>query len=404
MRHFFAGRVTPFIALLSLSFTLSHAALAQPAPKGNFCVSTPVARAPGAVTGRAADCPAGYANQGASCKRESETRAAPSTAPDCPVGYKLDGAVCERPALSKPNPAARLADCPDGYTNSGNACFRLSAPDPLPASRMTCKAGETKIDNRCYKPCEAGTTSSGTQCVRPQHTLGADKASCKTGYQKDDKRGRCLAQCAPGFNNTGEACVRGADILGPESMSCKAGESRQGDRCVASVATCGKNEVLQGGACYAACAAAYDGVGGACWPQPPKAWVACGIGAAKDAQTCAAVRMDEVAMVKHHAVALGRDVNVPAAPGQQVMRLVALHAKFRELAAAYNSAKDTAQFKRDLAAWSQANKGKAAFLPLDPGVPTTEPAMMRHAMQLAAIAGFTGGTDSAGYPKCSTVK
>lgn len=403
MRHLFAGRTRSFIATLTLGLALAHPALAQ--PKGNFCLADPLPRAAGTVPARPADCPAGYASVAGSCKREAETRAAPSTAPECPAGYKLDGASCERPALTKPNPAVRAADCPDGYTNSGTACFRLSAPDPLPASRMSCKAGETKVDTRCFKPCEAGSNSAGASCVRPASTLGADKAVCKTGFTKDEKRNRCVAQCAAGFNNTGEACVRAADTLGQDAMSCKAGETRQGARCVAAVTSCAKGEVMQGGSCFAACAPGFDGVGGACWPQAPKAWLACGIGAAKDAPGCAAVQLNPVAMVRHHAVALGREANVPAAPGQQVNRLISLHGKFRDLAAAYNSVKDSAQFKRDLATWSQANQGKDAFVPLDDsGAPTTEPAMLRHALQLAAIAGHASGIDSAGYPKCSTIK
>ena len=405
MRQHLAGRFTSLIALLSLGLALSSTVLAQPVPKGNFCVADPLPRASGTVAGRTADCPAGYTIQGGSCKRDAETRPAPSSAPECPAEYKLEGGTCKRPALTKPNPGARLADCPEGYTNSGTACFRLSAPDPLPASRMSCKAGETKMDTRCLKPCEAGSTASGANCVRPASALTADKAVCKPGFLKDEKRGRCMAQCPAGFNNTGEACVRPADTLGSESMSCKAGETRQGNRCVAAVTTCGKGEVLQGGSCYVACPQGFEGVGGMCWPQAPKAWLACGTGAAKDAQSCAAIKLDPVAMVRLHAVALGREANVPAAPGQQVTRLVSLHGKYRELAAAYNTAKDSAQFKRDLAAWNQANQGKESFIPLDDtGAPTTEPAMVRHAMQLAAIAGASGGLDTGGYPKCSTIK
>ena len=353
---------------------------------------------------RQADCPAGYVNQGLGCKREADTRPAPSTAAECPSGYKLTGSSCERPATTKPNPAARPADCPDGYTNSGSACFRLSAPDPLPASRMTCHSSESKLDGRCYKPCPAGLTSSGTSCVTPASTLGADKMSCKAGFQKDPKRPRCLAQCAAGYNNTGEACVRAADTLGPESLTCKTGEKSQNGRCVAAVTSCAKGEVLQGGTCYSACAPGYDGVGGACWPPAPKGLVSCGIGGAKDSTSCAAVVLDPVTMVKQQAVSLVRIGNVAAAPGKKVERLVTLHDKYLEMDAAYRSAKDTPQFKRDLTAWTQATQGKDPFVALEnPDDPITEPAMMAHAFQLVAIAGASGAA-SVNYPKCSTVK
>lgn len=407
MRPFNVRRAYGLIALFSLlsSFAAPHAVAAPKAAEQTFCIADPVTRAAGVIPGRLADCPAGYTNQGGSCTREAESRPAASVAAECPAGYKVDGTSCERPAQTKPNPAVRPADCPDGFANSGAACFRLSAPDPLPASRMTCKAGETKIDTRCYKACEAGTTNAGANCVRPASTLGVDKMSCKAGYLKDDKKGRCMAPCAAGFSNTGETCTRAADTLGPDAASCKANETRQGNRCVAAVVACAKGEVLQGGACFSTCAAGYDGVGAKCWPQPPKSWLACGIGAAKDADSCAAAKFDAVALVKHYAVALGRAGNSAAPPGDKVMRLIALHSRFKELAAAYGSAKETPQFKRDLAAWTQANQGKDSFTPLgDTDAPVTEPAMMRHAVQLAAIAGFSGGTEAAAYPKCSAIK
>ncbi|MEJ7808246.1 MAG: hypothetical protein WKG03_20290, partial [Telluria sp.] len=101
---------------------------------------------------------------------------------------------------------------------------------------------------------------------------------------------------------------------------------------------------------------------------------------------------------------LARDGNVPAAAGQKVPRLIALHDKYLELVAAYGSVKDSPQFKRELAAWTQANQGKDPFIALDDtGAPITEPAMMAHAFQLAAITG-NAGAGSAGFPKCSTVR
>jgi hypothetical protein len=391
-----------FLLLTALGLACNSHALAQAAAKAGFCIADPVARSASARADRAADCPAGYVNQGAGCKREAESRPAPSVAPDCPAGYKLSGSSCERAAVSKPNPAARPADCPSGYTNAGETCFRLSAPEPLPASRMTCHAGETKIDGRCYKPCPAGQNGTGATCVTPASTLGMEKMSCKAGFQKDDKKARCMAQCASGFSNTGEACVRAADVLGVESMSCKAGEKNQNGRCVAAVTSCAKGEVLQGSSCYAACAPGFDGVGGACWPQPPKGWIACGTGAAKDAQSCAAVVMDPFAMVRQHAVTLVRNGLSGPAPGQKVARLIALHDKYLDMQTAYSKVKDGAQFKRELAAWSQANQGKEVFLVLDEsGAPIDEPAMMAHALQLSAIG---ASASSAGFPKCSTIR
>ncbi|UUZ54298.1 hypothetical protein LP419_39010 [Massilia sp. H-1] len=162
--------------------------------------------------------------------------------------------ACERPAATKANTNARAADCPEGFTNTGGECFRLSAPNPLPASSMTCKGGETKIESRCYRACESGFNSSGTNCVRPASTLAADNLSCKAGYQKNAK-GRCIAECAAGYTNSGEACVRAADTVGVDAMVCKAGETRTGGRCFPANGKCASGEVLQGGLCYFACPA-----------------------------------------------------------------------------------------------------------------------------------------------------
>ncbi len=126
-----------------------------------FCWNDTVTRGAGTIPGRVADCPEGYTVNGASCKRAANTIAAPSRAADCPAGYNNTGASCERAAQTKPNANSRPADCPDGFTNSGTACFRLSAAAPLDASKMTCKAGESRIEARCFKACEAGFTASG---------------------------------------------------------------------------------------------------------------------------------------------------------------------------------------------------------------------------------------------------
>lgn len=372
-----------------------------PADSGpEFCMSDSVTRGAGKIPGRVAECPAGYAINGGVCKRAAHTIPAPSRAAECPAGYNSKGSSCERAASTKANPGSRLADCPDGFTNTGEACFRLSAPNPLPVSSMTCRSGESKTDSRCFKTCEAGYTNAGANCVRPASMLGAESLTCKAGFQKSGKGQRCVAECEAGYTNNGEACVRPADTLGMDAMSCKAGETLTGGRCYPANGACAIGEVQQGGLCYTACASGFDGVGTLCLAQPPKSWLQCGIGAAKDAQACAAPALDQFGSVKHMAVLVGT-------LGSSGAGQAAMQKKFKDMNEAYSKLKDLPQFKKARGAWEQANPVKdsqGAYRSLDGmAAAVKEEDMTRYAAQLAAIAELAGGgaAPASGYPKCS---
>lgn len=362
-----------------------------------FCWNESVPRGPGILPGRVADCPAGYSMSGGSCKRPADSIAAPSRAADCPAGYTNNGASCERAASTKVNPNTRLADCPDGFKNSGDACFRLSAPEPLGLNSMTCKAGELKMESRCLKACEAGFTQSGANCVRPASTLGVEAMTCKAGFKKSANGQRCVAECSAGYTNSGDACVREGNTLGQEAMTCKAGETRSGGRCIPS-GVCAKGEVQQGGLCYKACTAGLNGVGAECWAAAPKAWVSCGVGAAKDSQACAAVALDPIAAVKQMAVSVGLPGSSGIAPG-------AMQKKFKEMVEAYNKAKDLPQLKQARETWEQAN-AQGTAKPLDNmAAATSDEDMLRYAAQLAAIVDLSqaGKLDASKYPKCTAL-
>jgi hypothetical protein len=362
-----------------------------------FCWNDSVARGPGIFPGRVADCPAGYSLNGNSCKRATDSIPAPSRAADCPAGYTNNGASCERAASTKVNPNSRLADCPDGFKNSGDACFRLSAAEPLGPNSMTCKAGELKLETRCLKACEAGFTQSGANCVRPASTLGADTMTCKAGFKKSANGQRCIAECSAGYTNTGDACVREGNTLGQEAMTCKAGETRSGGRCIPA-GVCAKGEVQQGGLCFKACTPGLNGVGAECWPQPPKAWVSCGVGAAKDAQACAAVTLDPIASVRQLAVSVGLPGSSGIAPG-------AMQKKYKEMVDAYTKAKDLPELKQARDTWEKAN-AQGTAKPLDNmAAATSEEDMLRYAAQVAAIVDLSqaGKLDATKYPKCSVL-
>ncbi len=404
--------------------SLSTAVLTQPSalrnPPANdgpvsFCWSDSVDRGAGSLPGRAADCPATYANNGAACARGAESVAAPSRPLECPSGYAVSGAGCERPASTKPNPNGRAADCPEGYSNSGTGCFRLSGAAPLGMNSMTCKASETKVEGHCYKACEAGYTNSGSSCVRALSTVGADKMTCKTGYHKDNGKPRCVADCGNGFTSNGETCAREASTLGLDAMSCKAGETRSGARCLVANGSCASGQVQQGGLCYSACGAGFEGVGATCYATGNKAWVACGMGLAKDAKACAAMVFDPLTALKQAAVSVGMLGAAPAPSGAaaKTARLQAIQKKFKDMGEAYAKAKDLPAFKSGLDAWDKAGaggEGRAGRLPLESMAgAATEDEMLRHAAQLARIAAAGGASAGAGagaaspYPMCSAL-
>ena len=61
--------------------------------------------------------------------------------------------------------------------------------------------------------------------------------------------------------------------------------------------SCGSGKEKKAGLCYTPCRKGFKGVGPVCWGQPPKGWVNCGMGAAKDSKTCGQVIFDQVTSV-----------------------------------------------------------------------------------------------------------
>jgi len=143
-----------------------------------------------------------------------------SRAADCPAGYTNNGLTCGRGANSISAPS-RVADCPAGYTNMGLTCYR--GPD-------TYGKGCTTIFKKF--PCKAGYTDNGCTCGRGASSLGASSMVCPAGYHKSDITKRCIKDCPAGYTNTGETCFLPASTLGMGSMSCKPGEAGDSGRCI----------------------------------------------------------------------------------------------------------------------------------------------------------------------------
>jgi hypothetical protein len=144
-----------------------------------------------------------------------------SRAADCPAGYTNNGLTCGRGAhsISAPN---RVADCPAGYTNTGVSCYR----GPSTYSKRCTIPGIRKY------PCRAGYTDNGCTCGRGASSISLDRAVCPAGYHKGPTQ-LCLKDCPAGYSNTGlGTCFRGVSTLPMSSMTCRPGEVGDSGRCI----------------------------------------------------------------------------------------------------------------------------------------------------------------------------
>uniref|UniRef100_A0A7S2SBH1 Lysine-specific metallo-endopeptidase domain-containing protein n=1 Tax=Mucochytrium quahogii TaxID=96639 RepID=A0A7S2SBH1_9STRA len=93
------------------------------------------------------------------------------------------------------SPSSRYADCPSGYVNCGLTCFR-------PHSSYW--KGCTTIFKKYH--CRAGYTDMGCHCARHVHSLGLSSMTCKTGETKSFNR--CYKPCDPEWYFRSGTCIR----------------------------------------------------------------------------------------------------------------------------------------------------------------------------------------------------
>eukprot|EP01098_Paradermamoeba_levis_P013636 TRINITY_DN6257_c0_g1_i1.p1 TRINITY_DN6257_c0_g1~~TRINITY_DN6257_c0_g1_i1.p1 ORF type:complete len:457 (+),score=147.73 TRINITY_DN6257_c0_g1_i1:64-1371(+) len=170
---------------------------------------------------RMADCPAGFTNDGATCRRPTDDYSNPSRMADCPSGYSNTGATCYRgpDSYSKCCTIGKLTNCHcrDGYTDTGCTCQRWA--DTKGMDSMTCHAGEFRSGGRCYKNCREGYTSTGEFCHRPLVVTGLDSMFCSNSTEQKIG-GRCYPACKAGFRGDTDWC-----------MSCPTGWTNCGLSC-----------------------------------------------------------------------------------------------------------------------------------------------------------------------------
>ena len=196
--------------------------------------------------------------------------------------------------------------------NSGDHsfCWKDSYTRGAGAPPKVCQAGQERVGLFCYDACPAGTARFGFDChsVCP-YGMRDDGLFCRAaeygrgfGFVSDaackrsnppygcEKYGLLFyPACAPGYDNFG------SNICRPKVPDCSALNLNSGIdlSCAKKVAignprtaTCDANQDRNAGLCYPKCDPGFTGVGPVCWGRAPVGWVSCGMGAAKDDQTC----------------------------------------------------------------------------------------------------------------------
>jgi hypothetical protein len=250
--------------------------------------------------------------------------------------------------------------CAPGQERLGLLCYN------------NCAAGTQRAGVDCHSVCPAGFRDDGLFCRRAEYGRGAGYAwEFRDGFSNAGMIGRCerdngagncemsgaiaYPKCRPGYTAFGCCICRPSapncaqlGLGGQLDLSCakiiKAGQPELGVCPSGNSNVPGSAQERDAGLCYPGCDAGYHGVGPVCWKQPPQGWVDCGMGAAKDATTCAQVTFGQVAAVGNLALtaaSLGSSLvgtagaGVPANTG----KLAALMQKYNDLVALYNAAK-----------------------------------------------------------------
>ena len=182
--------------------------------------------------------------------------------------------------------------CPSGQQKIGLLCYDK------------CSAGMKRFGFDCHTACPSGFKSVLLMCVQnPPASYNRGKGyfsqtKCKKAYKTTCAKGpiKWFKKCKAGYAGAVRKCkkivqkvncsaLKMNPIMGKRSCLKKIqlGKPRYGK--------CPSGQERQAGLCYNKCKkTGYKGVGPVCWSTPPKTgWVNCGMGAAKDKKTCAAV-------------------------------------------------------------------------------------------------------------------
>ena len=289
-----------------------------------------------------------------------------------------------------------------------------------------CPANSQRFGFDCHSVCPSGMADQGLFCRVSEYGRGAGYPweLGDTPFSLDDARGRCTRDNPNGCEKSGEIiypkCKPGYSAIGccicrPVVPNCPALGMNPGIdlSCAKQIiigdpvtGTCAAGEEEDAGLCYKRCDAGYTGVGPVCWTSAPRGWVECGMGAAKDSQTCASIVFGQVESVGNLALTIATAGSGAAAVGAassaaKASRLAELKQKYKALVDAFEMAHD---------AFDLAQRSKGAYdarqnaLELMDDEVVTEEDIIRIAAEIAAIADPTGVASTVAaytYPVCS---
>jgi hypothetical protein len=320
--------------------------------------------------------------------------------------------------------------CASGQDMRGLLCY-----DNCPAGMQVAPG---TVD--CHSVCPAGMRDDGLFCRRAEYGRGAGYAwEFRDGFNSDGMISRCESdgngkgncemwgaiaypKCRPGYSAVGYcicrpnvpdctqlglggrldlSCAKKIQISAPKLGICPGGNSDLP----------GSAQQMDAGLCYRGCDAGYTGVGPVCWKDPPKGWVNCGMGAAKDSTTCAAIVFGQVAAVGQLALTaatLGSSMAGTAGAGgaANAGKLAQLRELYTKLEKAYRDAK--AAYPALKAAEQTVEAGltvKKGYTAINTAVNVaTAEDLARVSAQIASIVDASGVSATIGaytYPKCS---
>jgi hypothetical protein len=311
--------------------------------------------------------------------------------------------------------------CPEGRERIGLLCY------------SKCGANMKRVGFDCHSACPEGMRDDGLFCRRAEYGRGAGYP-WKFGdpaFNLDPARDRCegahgrgncekwgaiyYPKCSAGYHTVG-CCVCRPDTPDCGKLGLNAGidlscakRIKVGDP-VPGV--CGSGLQTDAGLCYSACKPGLDGVGPVCWSRAPKGWVMCGMGAAKDGETCSNIVFGQVSSVGKLALEVAAAVTeVAEAKGSE--RAGLLREKFGSLVKAFDQIRNIPEVKTAIGAHKSsgptllvsAESDNTAKL-LEKSKSAAPEDIEEAAEEIAEVVETSGVEDTIGayrYPKCSAL-
>jgi hypothetical protein len=220
--------IKPLISYMTALLLLVNTASAQ-----DYCWKQTKTRAVGMIP---TDCSYDQQRQGLLCYPKCNAGFTGVTSvcwQDCPAGYFDDGAFCRKTgsygrgfgfpwqAVDGVSNAGMLARC---QTSTAGTCEMWGA-----IAYPTCKPGYYAAGaNICAQGCPAGMTDIGVSCTKQTYMRATLSGQCPAGKTYED--GLCYDSCGAGFTGVGPVCGQKCPASLP--YACGAGCAKNYEACV----------------------------------------------------------------------------------------------------------------------------------------------------------------------------